>query len=132
MLAPYRPSASRAAATYRLPPLTPEAGADHRCAAACVDRRIMHPSMAEQVASMHHRELLDGSRRHFRLAADRGHVNFGARLRMALSRGKRGTRGQAVRTLGGEIAGSAWNDTAAGNGSPEKSDIGRLIWIRRR
>ncbi len=131
MLAPYRLGASRAAATYRLPPLTPQAGAYHRCTAACVDRRIMHPSIAELVASMHDRELLDRSRR-LRLAADRGHLNFGARLRMALSRGKRGTRGQAVRALGGEIAGSGWHDTAAGNGSQEKIDIGHLNWVRRR
>jgi hypothetical protein len=91
----------------------------------------MHPSIAELVASMHDRELLDRSRR-LRLAADRAHVNFGARVRMALARGKRGPRGQAVRTLGGEIAGSAWQDAAAGNGSQAKIAIGHLNWVRRR
>ena len=80
----------------------------------------MHPSIAEQVASMHKRELLDRSQRHFRLAGAGGHVSFGDRLRMALSRRKRGTRGQVVPTLGGEIAGSELARPAAAGGPPPK------------
>ena len=56
----------------------------------------MHPSAAEQLASMHVRESLDRSRRHFSFATGRGRTKAGARLLMALSWGKRGTRGQQL------------------------------------
>jgi hypothetical protein len=57
---------------------------------------MMHPSAAEQLASMHVRESLDRSRRHFSFAAGRGRTKAGARLLMALSWGQRGTRGRQL------------------------------------
>lgn len=70
----------------------------------------MHVSTAEQLASMHTQELLERSRRHFRLAEGRGHVNIGPRLRMALSKGKRRARKQAVL----DAAVTAWDNGEVG------------------
>jgi hypothetical protein len=61
----------------------------------------MHPSIAEQFASMHNRELLERSRHLPRLPVRHSRAKTVRRLLRALSRGKRGGRGQELegRTL---------------------------------
>ncbi len=54
----------------------------------------MHQSSAEQIASMHYRELLDPSRHLLRLPVRHRRAKIVRRLLGALSRGKRGARGQ--------------------------------------
>jgi hypothetical protein len=56
----------------------------------------MHPSIAEQIASMHNRELLDRSRHLPRLPVRHGRPKTVRRLLRALSRGKRRARGQEL------------------------------------
>jgi hypothetical protein len=56
----------------------------------------MHPSITEQIASMHNRDLLDRSRHLPRLPVSHRRAKTVRRLLRALSRRKRSARGQEL------------------------------------
>ena len=101
VLVPYRSGGGPAVVTYWMYPLAQEAGAHNPLRPNLGETgyrrpKSMHPSIAEQIGSMHDQELLDSSRHLPRLPVKHRRAKTVRRLLRTLSRGKRRARGQEL------------------------------------